>query len=144
MGECAKIKRMLSRYLDKEVSDADSVAIEAHLVNCPLCKKEISELYQVKSFASKIERKTLSQDYMVSRLRDAIAYAQYAKKKLSLAGMGNFARKLIPVPVTAIVISILFLIFTSTQPVAQTSFEDHIFSGNAATMEIALELILGS
>lgn len=144
MKECAKVRRILSRYLDKETGDADTIMIEAHLAGCSLCRKELSELSRAKRFVSKIERKILPEDYLVSRLRDAIARARYAEKRFSLAGMGNFARRLIPVPVAAIIISLVFLVLTSTQSVTKYSLEDYMFSGSATTTETALELILGS
>jgi len=144
MKKCAEVKRMLSRYLDKEVNNADKAMVEVHLAGCLPCREELSELIRIKGFVSKAKRRTLPQDYLISRLREAIACAQYAKKKLSLTGMGSFARKLIPVPVAAIIASMAFLMLTSTQAVTKTSIEDHIFSGSAATTETALELILGT
>ncbi|MFA5143439.1 MAG: anti-sigma factor [Candidatus Omnitrophota bacterium] len=144
MKECAKVKRILSRYLDKEANSADAAMIEVHINICPSCKKELSGLSQVKGLIVGMERKTVPQDYLVSRLREAIAYVRHAREKLSLAGMGSFARKLIPVPVAAIIVSIAFLMLTSTQAVTESSIEEHIFSGNAATAQTALGLILGS
>lgn len=144
MKECAQVKRILSRYLDKETRDADTIMIEAHLDSCSLCRKELSELSRVKRLVSGRERKTLPQNYLVSRLRDAIARARYSEKRFSLTGMGNFARRLIPVPVAAIIISLVFLVLTSTQSVTRYSLEDYMFSGSATTSETALELILGS
>ncbi|MDD5173607.1 MAG: zf-HC2 domain-containing protein [Candidatus Omnitrophota bacterium] len=144
MRECADIERRLSRYLDKEMNDADRAMVEAHLAGCPLCKKEMSELARLKGLVMETERKTLPRDYLVCRIRESIADERRAIGRLSLAGMGIFARRLIPVPVAVIIVSVVFMIFTSMQPVTKSSLEDYIFSGRAATTETALELILGS
>lgn len=144
MRECAKVKRALSRYLDKEASDADIVMVERHIADCYLCRKELFGLNSARKLVLGVERKSLPQDYLVSRLRGDIARVLYEDRKVSLAGMGSFARKLIPVPVAAIIVSAVFLIFTYTRPVIGYSLEDHIFSGASATSETALELILDS
>jgi anti-sigma factor RsiW len=144
MSECAKIKRILSRYIDMEVDDVQRAAIEEHLSGCAVCGRELSELMQVKGAVSGFERKTLPQDYLVRRIREKIMDERISKEKISLAGMGIFARRLIPVPIAAIVVSVLLLVVTSTQPVSGDSLEDHIFSGSAVTTQAALEVILGS
>ena len=144
MKECTRVKRMLSRYLDGETDRAGKSMVETHLAGCPLCAKEFSALLRIKELAVGMDRKALPRDYMVLRLRDTIASARYAKEKFSLAGMGSFARKLIPVPVAAIIISVLFMVLVAKQPISASSFEDHIFSERSATTETALEVILGS
>ncbi len=145
MKECRKVKRLLSRYLDKETGNADSALIRAHLDNCSFCRKELLGLSRVKELISGKERKVLPQDYLVYRLREEIAGQQHAEEKLSwIAGMGNFSRRLIPVPVAVIVLSIVFLISISKQQVSEYSLEEHILSGTQTTTETALGLILGS
>ncbi len=146
MKECAKVKRLLSRYLDKETSNTDTALVEAHLDICPFCKKEFSALARAKKFILEKERKTLPQDYLVYRLREKIASEQRVTKQgLSwLADMGNFSRKLIPVPVTAIVLSLAFLILSSGQQTSKYSLEEHMLSGTQTTTATALELILGA
>jgi len=144
MIECTKVKRMLSRYLDKEIGGEDSVMIEAHLANCTQCSKELSELTRLKGIVSGVTRITLPQDYLVSRIRDSIMRTRCEERVFSLSDIGNFARKLIPLPIGILVASIVFLVFISVQPASKNSLEDHIFSGSNATTEMALELILGS
>jgi predicted anti-sigma-YlaC factor YlaD len=144
MRECARIKRMLSRYLDEETNGADKAAIEKHLAGCLSCREELSGLVDIKGLVSGMERKILPQNYLVSRVYEKITDKRRLIERFSLAGMGIFARKLIPVPVAAIIISIMLLILTSAQPITKNSLEDYIFSGNAVTSEAALELILGT
>ena len=90
------------------------------------------------------EKKTLSQDYLVCRLREKIASEQYTEKRLSLVGIGSLSRRLIPVPVATIILLITFLFLISTgQQVSESSLEDNILSGAPVTTEAALGLILG-
>ena len=145
MKECAKVKKTLSRYLDKEISAADTALVETHLDSCYFCKKELSGLTRVKKLILEKERKTLPQDYLICRLREKIASEQRITRQgfSWLAGMGNLSRRLIPVPVTAILLLLVFLILTSRQQTSYSSLEGYILSGNQTTTETALGLILG-
>ncbi|MDD5561713.1 MAG: zf-HC2 domain-containing protein [Candidatus Omnitrophica bacterium] len=144
MIKCAKVKRLLSRYLDKEADKADTELVESHLDNCLLCKQELSALSQVKGIIIRKQRKSLPQDYLVCRLREEIAGEKHTQGSFSwLTGMGNLAHRLIPVPVAAIALSIAFLLITSNQPVSKYSLEEHLLSGTQTTTETALALILG-
>ena len=144
MRECKKVKKMLSRYLDKETDNSDTSMIKAHLDICPVCMEDYSALLKGRDFVAGIDRKTLPQDYLISRLHEKIADERRARERPSLAGMGIFARRLIPIPVAAIIASLIFLILTYTQPAAEYTLDDHILSGSAVTTETALGLILGS
>ena len=145
MKECIKVKRLLSQYLDKETSSIDTTLIEAHLDNCSFCKKELLEISRLKELILGKERKTLPQDYLVYRLRGKIASEQcVARQGFSwLAGMGNLSRRFIPIPVTAIVLSLVFLIFSPREQTIKYSLEDHILNGGQTTTENALGLIMG-
>ena len=144
MKECAKVNKLLSRYLDKETGDADTIMVEAHLSSCSLCKKEFEALIKAKELVAATQRKALPRDYMVSRLREKITIGRHTIGDLILAHMGRLARRLIPVPVAAIALSVAFLIFMSAQSASKHSLEDYMFSGTPATTEAALELILGT
>jgi predicted anti-sigma-YlaC factor YlaD len=145
MKECIKVSKLLSRYLDKEASCADNLLIEAHLDKCLSCKKELLELSRIKELVLGKERKTLPQDYLVCRLRQNIADERcIIKQGLSwLSGIGDFSRKIIPVPVAVIVISLVFMILTSKQQLTEYSLEEHVLSGAQTTTETALGVMLG-
>ena len=145
MKECGRVKKLLSRYLDKEISDIDTVFIKKHLDICHMCNKNYVGLLKVKQLMLGKERRTLPEDYLVFRLKEKIVSHQHAEEILSwIAGMGNLSRRLIPVPVTAIILSMMFLIATSKQQIASYSLDEHILSGSQTTTEAALGLILGT
>lgn len=144
MKECIKVKRLLSRYLDKETGEAETTLVATHLNSCPLCKKELLELSRVKELVSGKERMTLPESYLVCRLREEIAREQRTRKRLFLGNIGNLSRRLIPIPVATIVLSIVFLFLISTgQKVSESSLEDNLLSGTPVTTEAALGVILG-
>lgn len=112
MKECARVRKLLSRYLDKETGDLDAAMVRTHSDNCAFCNAELSGLVRIKELIQGKERKTLPRDYLVSRLHEEIALEQRYEERLSwLADMGNFSRRLIPIPVSIIVLSMVLLIF---------------------------------
>ena len=145
MKDCVRVRRLLSRYLDRETNDPDTVLVKGHLYNCPLCKAELSGLSAAKNLIRAKERKTLPQDYLVRRLREEISLERMGAERFSwLADMGNFSRRLIPVPVSMIVLSAAFLILSPGQKADKHSLEDTLLSRTAVTTDVALGLILGS
>jgi len=144
MNECARIKRLLSVYIDKEANNADTALVEAHLDKCPDCQKELSQLSRIKESVSKKERKALPPDYLIFRLRDELASRQYARDRLSLVRMGDFSRRLIPVPVAAIVLMTMLMFMSIRQTAGTDSLEDNILNGASVTEEAVLGLVLGT
>ncbi|MCK9595183.1 MAG: zf-HC2 domain-containing protein [Candidatus Omnitrophica bacterium] len=145
MKECARVRRLLSCYLDRETNDLDTVLIKAHLDNCSSCKGELSGLARSKEFIQAKEWKVLPQDYMVRRLREAIALERMAGVRFPwLADMAIFSRRLILVPVSLIVLSAAFFILSPGQKADKYSLEDMLLSKTTVTTETALGLILGS
>lgn len=146
MKECVKIKRLLSRYLDKETGSVDTALIEAHLDSCSLCKQELSGFARVKGIILERQRKALPQDFLVCRLRGKIVSERLASGEgfSWLEAMGNLSRRLMPVPVSAIALLIALLILTSGQQVSSYSLEERILEKTSVTTETALGLILGA
>ena len=144
MKECIKVKRLLSRYLDKETGEAETTLVATHINTCSLCKKELLELSRVKELVSGKERITLPESYLVCRLGEEIAREQRTRKRFSLGNIGNLSRRLIPIPVATIVLSIIFLFLISAgQQANESSLEDNLLSGTPVTTEAALGVILG-
>lgn len=145
MNACGKIKRLLSRYIDKETTDAENVLIKAHLDNCSSCSRELSGLSAVKELVLAKGRKSLAQDYLVYRLREELAGRQSAENRFPwLSAMGNLSRRLIPIPAAVIVLSLVFLLLSSRQQLTGYSLEEDMLNGTQATTETAIRLILGA
>ncbi len=144
MNDCQKIKRLLSRFLDKEASVFEAEQIQAHLSVCPACRQELLELSGAKQIVTGSLRKTLPQDYLVGRLRPQIAQKQRSETGFSFDLLGSLSRRLIPVPAFAVALSVLFLVLASGRSTAAYSLEDNILNGNAVTSEMALYLVVGA
>jgi len=146
MKECAKINKILSRYIDGEANNSDAALVRAHLDNCFSCRRELSGLSRVKETLLNKERKSLPVDYLMYFLRQKIANEQRLKEQRlsSWAVMGNLSRRFIPVPVTVIVLSLAFLFLTSKHQAVRYSLEDHLLSGAQTTTVMALGLMLGA
>jgi anti-sigma factor RsiW len=133
---------MLSRFLDKEASASESGLVQSHLSVCPACQKELSELSGAKQMIAVGPRKSLPQDYLISRLRRQIGEKQKLEAGFSFDLAGSLSRRFIPVPAFAVVLSILLLVFVVNKGAAY-SLEDQILNGNAVTSEMALDLMAG-
>ncbi len=145
MKECIRVRKLLSRYIDKEAGRSDIALIEEHLDICSFCKKELRELSWVKELVLEKERKVLPQDYLVCRLRQEIAGERRMMKQGSwLTGLEYFSRKVIPIPVTLIVLSTVFLMLSSRRQLSESSLEEHLLSGAQTTTETALGLMLAA
>ena len=144
MKECEKIRGILCRYLDNETSAADTAFVREHLKMCPLCEKELADLGKIKVLIEKKERKSLPENYLLNRIQKEIAGLALRQERLPwVAGLGIISRRLIPVPVTAIIIAMVFLLLSFGQPASSYSLEEHLLSGEQTTTETALGLILG-
>ncbi|MDD5746376.1 MAG: zf-HC2 domain-containing protein [Candidatus Omnitrophica bacterium] len=143
MNDCAKVKRLLSRYVDKEISPADSGRVKEHLVRCAGCRRELSEYSRIKQLVSAQERKELPPDYLVSRLREKIAGQPDSPSDVFWSGLGNLARRFIPVPAAVAVVSIVLMIAGPWPQTGNVSFSDNLLNDVPVTTETALGVILG-
>ncbi|MBI5050212.1 MAG: zf-HC2 domain-containing protein [Nitrospirae bacterium] len=145
MKECERVKKLLSRYLDEEITGIDAAFVKQHLDICNICNKEYLEFLKVKQLMLKKERKSLPEDYLISLLKEKITSRQYAEENISwLTGLSNLSRRLIPIPIAAIVLSVVFLIVVSGQKITAYSLDEHILSGSQTTTGMALGVILGT
>ncbi|MFA5793738.1 MAG: zf-HC2 domain-containing protein [Candidatus Brocadiia bacterium] len=54
--KCPEIKQMLSPYLDNELSRPETEAVESHIKSCSDCRKELTELEQIKGLIKSLPR----------------------------------------------------------------------------------------
>lgn len=145
MNKCARVRRLLSGYLDKETNERDAILVRTHLATCPSCQDELAALTQVKELVSCKERKTLPQDYLVNCLREEIARQQAPGTDVPwIVAVANLSRRLMPLPLTVIVVSVIFLLLISPQQKETYSLEEHMLNGSQITTEVALGMILGA
>lgn len=122
---CTKIKRLISRYIDKELIDGKTMGlIEGHLKECTLCKAEQDFLIKIKGLISEKEKLSAGEDFL-ARLKESLNPPAQAVELKWVVETGNLARRLIPVPVTItlLVMYLLFARYNGLNPI-----EDYIFA----------------
>lgn len=104
--ECSQVKKKISAFLDREVSEAERFNISEHLKTCLHCRNELARLSQVSDFLDLMEGVAVS-PYFMTRLKQRIADAE-AKQVLRLPFYEWLKRIAVPVGIAALfVISIL-------------------------------------
>jgi len=123
---CAKIKYLLNRYIDKELTDQKLIAhVEEHIMGCSDCKKELNLLRATKNLIAKQEKITVGDEFF-AMLQDKLPIETEATEVKWLPDAGELARKLIPVPavVTMIIFSLIFVNLNGLNPVDEYIFSD--------------------
>ncbi|MFB3920020.1 hypothetical protein BU251_07655 [Candidatus Velamenicoccus archaeovorus] len=143
MNACARTRRLLSRYIDKEAAKRDAAFIETHVAGCFSCRKELRELSCVREVLLKKERRTLPEGELARRLLREVLRRRSGQEDSSPGGMGYFARRLIFLPAIGIALSAAFLILVPQQT-NRYSWEEHILSGAPTTTAMTLGLLLGA
>lgn len=146
---CGKVKRLLNRYVDKELIDQGLIAfVEGHLASCPDCKAQLQSLAATKTLISQKERITVGEDFL-ARLKDKLRPKPQLARMRWVAEAGNLARRLIPVPaaVTVLMFALLFLRLNGVDPVEEYLFADlsnkeiSILSGYVDNADLLTEVV---
>lgn len=123
---CDRVKRNLGRYIDKELVNKKAVAlIEEHLHRCPRCRSELNSLISMKDLISQKERVTTEDDFLI-RLKNKLKPEAQITRLRWVAETGNLARRLIPVPVAAMMLmfALIFSRVDGLNPVDEYIFAD--------------------
>lgn len=73
MMKCAKVKRMLSTFLDGELPDKAKLDVETHLTQCSDCRSELASLKADRELLSSVSVPELSPYFLtrtVARIRE--------------------------------------------------------------------------
>ena len=118
---CSKVKRLLSRYIDKELLEQNVITqIEEHLKVCPDCKAELQSLVSTGALISQKERIAVGEDFL-ARLKDRLRPQPQVVRLRWLPEAGDLARRLIPVPIVAtmLMFALVFSRLNGLNPVDQ-------------------------
>jgi anti-sigma factor RsiW len=137
MLNCKNVKKLLSRYIDAETDEATALELKAHFEGCPSCARELSELNALKIALVKKERKSLPEDYLIYRLRERLRSEETVSPRW-LLDMGNLSRRLIPVPVAVIALSLVFLSATLREFDKVNVVDSYLFQDNLGGTELNL------
>jgi predicted anti-sigma-YlaC factor YlaD len=122
--KCWKVKRLLGKYLDKELTDKKIISlVEEHLDRCAACRQELESLVLMKELISGKERLTVGEDFW-PRLKNQLEIKPVSLSIRWVNQTGDLARKLIPVPVA---IMILVMVLLSGRVNQLSYINDYIF-----------------
>ncbi|MDD5504640.1 MAG: zf-HC2 domain-containing protein [Candidatus Omnitrophica bacterium] len=143
MKDCARVKRLLSRFIDEEADSSDVAFVNSHIETCLDCRHELKRLLSAKDFISKAQKKSLPPGYIFELLRDKLRDRQSAGAGFSISNIGYIARRLMPVPAAAFLFSAVLLLLSSFYFRSDDYLlYENILKGVPATTESVLELIL--
>ena len=123
--QCSKVKRLLNRYIDKEIEDRGLIAqVEEHLNMCAHCQAQLKTLASVKGLIAQKEKITAQGDFL-ARLKEKLEPGAQIIRLRWLPQAGELARRLIPVPVVTMAIMFVLLLsrLNGLNPV-----EDYIYA----------------
>jgi len=78
--ECTKVRKLLSAYVDGELSMAESVKVEKHVSSCDLCREELGDYYKMGSFIKSSFTLSEEVDFSASIMRKIKAEAPSSVK----------------------------------------------------------------
>lgn len=145
---CKKIKVLLHKYLDKELTNQQQVSfIETHLKTCTICQKEHESLVGIKNLIANKERLTADESFLEILKEKVAPKAKYIQMRWQ-TNIGFLAKRLIPVPVTlTILFSLFFLRNNQVNPVDEylladlTSSEMVMLTGSYEQKDLLIELL---
>lgn len=105
-----KYAKLLNRYIDNELAQGKKEFMDTHISACPACGQEIKFLNSLRQNISQNKIDT-NGDFFLSRLKNRIQQEEKAKKLSEnfVFDFGRWTRKLIPVPVLASILIVIFL-----------------------------------
>lgn len=141
MIKCECVKILLSKYVDNEADAMESNIVDEHVRECSWCSKDMEELVRFKKILAGKQRKSLPSEYLVCRLRERIGEGVAAG--LSLTGLGDLSRKLMPVPAIMIAVAVIALVGWPAAWQGKGSLrEQTVVSASLATRQAAWNLLL--
>ena len=146
---CAEVKRLLGRYVDKEIADKKIILlIEEHLNKCYHCKTELESLISARELLLSKQRLRLDDDFLI-RIKDKLLPDTLNIKLRWILEAGSLAKRLIPVPVGIIILTIILMFgrHNNTMAVDNYMFGDltneeiGILNGHIGTNDLLREIL---
>ena len=131
-----KYAKLLNRYIDNELTQGKKEFMDTHILSCPTCGQEMKFLNSLRQNISQNKIDT-NADFFLSRLKGRIRQEEKAENlsESFVFDFGRWTRKLIPVPILA---SILIVIFLNLNPNNYTNPVDEYLFINQDSNVLAL------
>ncbi|OGF49206.1 MAG: hypothetical protein A2231_07570 [Candidatus Firestonebacteria bacterium RIFOXYA2_FULL_40_8] len=123
---CYSVKRLLNRYVDKEIDETTKKFMEEHLKVCALCKKELEALLLMKHVISKKEKLEIDKNF-ISLLEKRLMEEKPDNETHYLTEMNYLAQRTAPVLLTlaVLVMIIIFAFYNDSQ--VMKDYMDNVF-----------------
>ncbi len=105
-----KYAKLLNRYIDNELAQEKKEFMATHILSCPTCGQEMNLLNSLRQNIVK-NKITSEPEFFWSRLKDRIRQEEKTENlsESFVFDFGRWSRKLIPVPILASILIIIFL-----------------------------------
>src|SRR3989338_9237623 len=105
-----KYAKLLNRYIDNELAQGKKEFMDTHILSCPTCGQEMNLLNSLRQNIVK-NKITSEPEFFWSRLKDRIRQEEKTENlsESFVFDFGRWSRKLIPVPILASILIIIFL-----------------------------------
>jgi hypothetical protein len=133
-----KYLKLLNRYIDGEITLEEKSFLDKHIVSCPYCEQESKSIARI-GRAIKSMRVSIDTNIFWDNLKGKINndLSVYKESESFSFDLGNFARKLIPVP---IVFALLTVVILNLFPANNNLVDEYIFG---TSLNNATESIIG-
>ncbi len=128
--------KLLNRYCDNELDRDKKEFMDQHLLACPICQEELKGIFSIKD-ALKKRKGDFPAEFFWQALKDKIRAQEDALSKNNEFAFDfiRWSRRLIPVPVLA---SILIIIFLNLNQNSYTNPVDEYLFTNQSNNVLAL------
>lgn len=105
-----KYAKLLNRYIDNELTQGKKEFMDTHILSCPACGQEMKFLNSLRQNIGQNKIDT-NVDFFLSKLKSRIHQEEKAENLSEnfVFDFGRWTRRLIPVPVLASILIIIFL-----------------------------------
>jgi anti-sigma factor RsiW len=121
-----KYLRSLNRFADNELPAQDRIFMEKHLKECPECSAELKIMQAVKLGLTQ-NRISTNPEFFWQQLNARIVREEKEEARELSFDFGNWAKRLIPVPVIAAIAAVIILYML---PVKNNPVDEYLFGNN--------------
>ncbi len=127
---------LVSRYADSELSGKDRDFMEEHLKTCPVCGQDLKyiQLTKQRLGQNKIES---NPDSFWQAVQSRLQEENSVNEEQNLVTvLGNWAHRLIPVPVAVAIIAVIFIY---SMPVKENVIDGYVFGTSFSNVNNQIE-----
>jgi anti-sigma factor RsiW len=131
-----KYAPLLNRYADSELSGKERDFMGKHIKTCPVCEQEIKYIQLMKQRLSRNKIES-NPDIFWQDVKYRLQRENFVKERENIViALGNWSRKLIPVPVAVAIVAAIFLY---SMPAKENIIDGYVFGTNFSNVYSQIE-----